>query len=98
MPILSKEQLIEKLKTVVGETPTDDGVSLIEDVVDTIDDFNNKISDKTDWKAKYEETDRKWREKYTNRFYSGKDDDDDPSVRKDDIGESLTFDKLFKEE
>lgn len=98
MAILSKEQLIEKLRAVVGDTPDDNGVSLLEDVVDTFDDVQEKINDKTDWKAKCEETDRKWREKYTNRFYSGKDDDDDPGIRKDDIGESLTFDNLFKEE
>ena len=70
MAVLSKEDLIAKLTTSFGENLSDDNISLLEDVSDTIDAF----SDTEDWKTKYEENDASWRKRYKERF-EGKEDD-----------------------
>ena len=50
MAVLSKEDLIAKLTASFGENLSDDNISLLEDVSDTIDSF----SDTEDWKTKFE--------------------------------------------
>lgn len=69
MAVLSKEDLIAKLNASFGENLSDDNISLLEDVSDTIDSF----SDTEDWKTKYEENDASWRKRYKERF-EGKED------------------------
>lgn len=64
MAVLSKEDLIAKLNASFGENLSDDNISLLEDVSDTIDSF----SDTEDWKTKYEENDASWRKRYKERF------------------------------
>lgn len=98
MSILNREQLIEKIRTVVGDITTDSAISLLEDLNDTIDNYEEITKDTTNYKEKCEQIDKSWREKYTNRFYSAGDEEEDPGIRKDDTGENLTFDKLFKTE
>ena len=98
MSILNKEQLIEKIRTAVGDITTDSAISLLEDLNDTIDNYEEITKDTTNYKEKCEQIDKSWREKYTNRFYSAGDEGGDPGIRIDDNGENLTFDKLFKTE
>ena len=98
MAILSREQLIEKIRTTVGDITTDNAISLLEDLNDTIDNYEEITKDTTNYKEKCEQIDKSWREKYTKRFYSADDEEEDPGIRKDDTGENLTFDKLFKTE
>ena len=70
MAVRSKEDLIASLTASFGENLSDDNISLLEDVSDTIDSF----SDTEDWKTKYEENDASWRKRYKDRF-EGKEDD-----------------------
>ena len=98
MPILNKEQLIEKIRTAVGDITTDSAISLLEDLNDTIDNYEEITKDTTNYKEKCEQIEKSWREKYTNRFYRASAEEEDPGIRKDDTGENLTFDKLFKTE
>ena len=103
MSILSKEQVLEKIKSMIGENTDDDSITLIEDVTDTLNDYETKSKDTTDWEKKYKENDEAWRKKYRDRFFNSpsgdendqnkNDDDDDDSSEK-----NLTYDKLFKEE
>lgn len=76
MAIKSKDELMASIKAVIGEDTTDESISLLEDVSDTFDGLENETKDKTDWKAKYEELDKTWRQKYRDRFMSGGDNDD----------------------
>lgn len=109
MSVLTREQLLEKINTILGDnSTTDDGLSLIEDVTDTYNDLTSKNN--TDWEQKYNENDKAWREKYRARFMSGgssNNDDNSPSDSKNiplDEGEekkeleALTYDKLFTTE
>ena len=94
MAILTKEQLMESIKNRVGEDTSDEALAFIENVNDTIE---NMSSDKnTDWKAKYEENDAAWRQKYRDRFFGKGSDQNDES---DDQQETkpMTYEELFKE-
>lgn len=64
MAVLSKEDLIAKFNSAIGENLSDENLSLLEDINDTFD----SMSDSEDWKSKYEENDKNWREKYKARF------------------------------
>lgn len=67
MALRTKEEIMASLKSKFGEDVSDETIALLEDVSDTLD----ATKDGTDWKQKYEENDRQWREKYTSRFYDG---------------------------
>lgn len=93
MAVLSKEDLIKKITAFIGDTPTDEGVALLEDVTDTV---NANGSDGVDWKQKYEENDKTWRKKYIDRF-NGKGDDDDPPPAGNEGAEVKTsYESLFE--
>lgn len=88
---LSREELLEKVRTYVGDRTDDDSLSLIEDVNDTV-----VESDSEDWKAKYDELDKTWREKYKARFFSGKEETEEDS-EEDSEEEKESYDDLFEE-
>lgn len=88
---LSKEELLEKVKTYAGDRTDDETISLIEDISDSME----VVADGENWKEKYEELDNQWREKYIARF-------SEPSaVKEDEIEEETietnSFDDLFEE-
>lgn len=98
MAVRSKEEILGLVRTRIGEGATDDDLALIEDITDTIDNYETTSKDTTDWKKKYEDNDASWRKKYRDRFFSGKgsdedDDKDDPKPKP----KVRTFEDLFKE-
>lgn len=96
--IKSKSELLDAIKTKLGGDTSDETIGLIEDISDTMDDYETKVSDTTNWKEKYEQNDAEWRQKYTDRFFSSGDDDgkqDPPDEPKKEI---KTFDDLFSSE
>lgn len=76
MSIKSKEELMTLIKAKIGEDTSDEAITLIEDLSDTLDKLNEKPSGE-DWEAKYKENDAAWRKRYTERFFSGKDEPDE---------------------
>lgn len=102
MSVLKKNELMEKLKALIGDRTDDEALTFIEDVSDTVE--ANKSEE--DWKTKYEENDKMWREKYRDRFYNGNDDDEDKNINSNenktnetgDEEKPLTYENLFKEE
>ena len=98
MAVLSFDELIDKIKTKIGDDTSDESIELLEDVSDTFK-ANNDVEK---WKTKYEENDKEWRKKYIERFSdsgSGEHDDDDDDDDDDgDNEEKTTFEELFKEE
>lgn len=90
MAKLSKEELIEKVTAMAGESPSDEYISLIEDISDSF------VDESDDWKSKYEENDANWRKRYIERFSNKeikeeKEDEDEDEVVK------TTFEDLFEE-
>ena len=91
MAVSTKEDLVARLTASFGENLSDDNISLLEDLSDTIDSF----SDTEDWKTKYEENDASWRKRYKERF-EGKENDSPESESEIEHYESPTkFEDLF---
>lgn len=99
MAVKTREEILKNFKTILGENPDDESVSFLEDVTDTLDDFEKRVNgDGTDWKSKYEENDANWRKKYTERFFSDEPEPNpkpEPKPEPDDT--PRTFSDLFKE-
>lgn len=94
MAKLSKDELIEKVRKYVGDRKDDDTIEIIEDISDSID-----SSEADDWKKKYEENDKMWRDKYISRFVEKKEDEPDtPTEHDEEEKEYNSFEDLFKEE
>lgn len=100
MAIRTKEEIIASIKNRFGDDTSDETIALLEDISDTLDTTKDGI----EWKQKFEENDRQWREKYTSRFYDtgaeekpkpdSKPDDKDPE---DEKASTVTFNDLFTE-
>lgn len=99
MAVKTREEILESFRTRLGENPDDESISFLEDVTDTLDDFEKRANgDGTDWKSKYEENDANWRKKYTERFFSGKPNQDpNPEQKLEPDNTPMTFSDLFKE-
>lgn len=101
MSVLSREDYLSRIKGRLGEELADEDISLLEDMTDTYDDLSSKLSDNTDWKAKYDELDKSWRQKYVDRFNGKVESDDDympePVEREEaDVYEPpKTYEELF---
>lgn len=93
MAKLSKDELIEKVKKYVGDKTDDETIEIIEDISDSID-----SSDADEWKKKYEENDKMWRDKYISRFVDKKVDEPDTPTELEEEKEYNSFEDLFKEE
>ena len=105
MAVVSKEELIQALSTLIGETPDDTGLSIIENLTDTISDYESKTVDTSEWESKYNELDNSWRKRYKERFLGSADADHETSgeevkeKQKEDVEKDsteLTFDDLFE--
>lgn len=93
MAKLSKDELIEKVKKYVGDRTDDETIEIIEDISDSID-----SSDADEWKKKYEENDKMWRDKYISRFFEKNAEENEDPTNEDDEKEYKTFEDLFEEE
>ena len=102
MSVKSRDELLNALKVTIGDSTDESALSLLEDFTDTLNDYEEKNKDKTDWKSKYEENDNAWKKRYKERFFNDGDncgtveDDDKP----DDTNHNTpkTFADLFKTE
>lgn len=96
MAVKTREEILESLRSRFGDEPTDDDIAMLEDITDTFIDFEEKTSDATNWKNKYEENDKAWKKKYSDRFFS-KDDGKVYTVEPEDLDDKpmTTFDDLF---
>lgn len=92
MAKLSKDELIEKVRKYVGDRKDDDTIEIIEDISDSID-----SSEADEWKKKYEENDKMWRDKYISRFVEKKEDELDTPTEHEEK-EYKSFEDLFEEE
>ena len=94
MARLSKDELIEKIKKYVGGRTDDETIEIIEDISDSID-----SPEADEWKQKYEENDKMWRDKYISRIFEKKEDElDTPTEHEVEEKEYNSFDDLFEKE
>lgn len=94
MAKLSKDELVEKVKKYIGDRTDDETIEIIEDITDSID-----SSDADEWKRKYEENDKMWRDKYVSRFFDKKEEYlDTPTEHEEEEKEYNTYEDLFEKE
>lgn len=97
MAVRTREEILTSIRSRFGDDTSDDTIALVEDITDTLADFENKANnDNTNWKKKYEDNDEAWRKKYRDRFFSDGSEDDDPSSEPTSK-KDYSFEKLFKE-
>lgn len=99
MAVVTRDNLMERIHSLIGEDSSDEALALIEDFTDTFTDLETRTGE--DWKSKYDELDKTWREKYKARFFQKPDDkedikDDNEEDIKDE-SEVKSFDELFTE-
>lgn len=97
MAIKSKDELLKFLKEKTKDDTSDETLGFIEDVTDTFNDYDSKVKDQTNWKQKYEDNDREWREKYKERFFSSDDTNDKDNDLDLDDTEDEKKPKTFKD-
>lgn len=99
MAVKTREEILESFKSRLGENTDDEIISFLEDITDTLDDFEKRANgDGTDWKSKYEENDENWRKKYTERFFSDEPNPEpNPEPKLEPDNTPRTFSDLFKE-
>jgi hypothetical protein len=101
MAVLSREEFMNSIKTIIGDNTTDEAIKFIEDANDTINDLSAQNDE--DWKTKYEENDAAWRKKYTDRFFNtdstnDPDNTSNPPDSETEENKPLLYENLFKEE
>lgn len=89
MAIKSYDELMGSLKEILKDNTSDEALAFIEDMNDTL-----KENSGEDWKARYEENDRQWREKYKARFFDGK-KKDEVVVEDEEVEKPLRYEDLF---
>lgn len=99
MAIKTQEELLNGIRGLLADDTSDESLSLLEDVSDTLN--NLTANDNEDWKKKYEENDKEWRKKYRDRFFNtGSDDvknlDMNPEQEKEDKPIKMRFEDLFE--
>ena len=91
MAVRTRDELIKAVNAIIGETPEDNGLSLLEDISDTFASYD----DTEDWKTKYEENDAEWRKRYKERFEGKKVVVEE--IEEDTPKEKTKFEELFEE-
>lgn len=101
--VRTKAEIMDIIKTKIGDSTEDADLALLEDITDTLDDYDKRISESGDWKTKYEENDKSWRQKYKDRFSNPdvdkqleKEKEKEEQREKDEEPKKLTFDNLFE--
>ena len=86
------------IKSKFGDDTSDETIALLEDISDTLD----TIKEGADWKKKFDDNDKMWREKYTSRFFDAPANDNNvpPTVVVEDAidkSEEIKINDLFTE-
>ena len=100
MAVKTKDEILQSIKSIIGESTDDNAIELLEDITDTINDYDEKT--KEDWKAKYDELDETWKKKYKERFFNDdieiekeKEKEEEKEEEKDEI--EITFNDIFND-
>lgn len=97
MAVVNKDTIMERLRENFNDNDSDDVLGLLEDVTDTLNDYQSRLEENGDWKERYEQNDREWRQKYKDRFFNN-DPEPDPEPEPDKDPEQVTpttFEELF---
>lgn len=96
--IRTREELLNQIKEVIGESTEDGALALLEDVTDTVTDLETRAAGNTDWKSKYDALDSEWRARYKARFFDGEPSGNEPPAPPAEDTIITSFEDLFKAE
>ena len=94
--IKSRDEILEIIRSRVGDDNSDEALSFIEDITDTMNDYESRLADSTDWKTRYEENDKNWRERYKDRFFNNEIEETEITTTEVVDETPTTFDELFE--
>ena len=102
MAVRKINEILESYKELYSENEGEKDIEFLEDITDTLNDYETRVSDSTNWKEKYETNDAEWKKRYRDRFFGGESDDSDDSDDSEDQDseeqkEPKTYEDLFKE-
>lgn len=92
MAVKTVDEIMAKVREIIGEDNSDEAIGFIEDISDTLESFSNA----EDWKTKFEENDKKWREKYRDRFFTSKEEVEEDDIEEPEEKEKKKFEDLFE--
>lgn len=92
MAVKTIDEIMTKVREIIGEDDSDEAIEFVEDISDTLESFSNV----EDWKTKYEENDKKWREKYRDRFFTSKEEVEEDDIEEPEEKEKKKFEDLFE--
>lgn len=96
--IKTKDEIISMISARIGEDNSDEAIGLLEDITDTLTDYETRTADSTNWKERFEANDKEWRDRYKERFMSGDPSKDETIIDEEEEPErKYTFEDLFKE-
>ena len=97
--VKTKDEILASIKSRIGEDTSDEAIALVEDISDTFEDLTTRVSEAGDWKTKYEENDKAWRDKYKERFFTPSEGDplmEEIEKEEPDKPKVLKFEDLFE--
>ena len=96
MAVKTSEEIMNYIKEKTKDDTSDETLQFVEDISDTLNDYETRTKDQTDWEQKYKDNDTKWRQKYRDRFFSGDNNNDADNHEPDEENEEpKTFTDLF---
>lgn len=99
MARLSKEEFFNTINKLVGDDTNDERLEIMDNLTDTYLELESEaMGDGTDWKSRYEENDKAWKEKYRRRFTAGKTMyslDEPDSKSEPSVNDKITINDLF---
>lgn len=95
MAVVNKDTIMERLRENFNDNDSDDVLGLLEDVTDTLNDYQSRLEENGDWKERYEQNDREWRQKYKDRFFNNEPDPEPEPDKDPEQATPTTFEELF---
>lgn len=102
MAVLNRDDYMSRIRGRLGDDLTDDDMAFMEDMTDTFDDHESRISGAGDWQARYTELRQKYIDRFTSASDSGVDFVENPSgadtneETDDEYTGPMSYEELFK--
>lgn len=97
MAVKTREEILEAIRTRVGDQTDDETIYFLEDVTDTLKDLETRANgDGENWEQRYKDNDAEWRKKYKERFFSSEPDEPKEPKQEEEEEKPKTFEDLFK--
>lgn len=74
MAVRTHDEIMQAIQERFADDTSDETLQFIEDISDTLN--SSVANDNTDWKTRFEENDKMWRQKYKDRFFNGGSDNE----------------------